>query len=122
MTKTVREMIEVMEAYERGEEVEMRYESGWDSQPYPAWNWETYDYRIAPSMPDTINWDHVAPEYKWMARDRDGRAYLYDKRPTTEEGYWYAASAVECIQASVFTSYKRGTVSWDNSLVERPSK
>lgn len=118
MTKTTREMIEVMEAYERGEKVEMRYESGWDSQPYPVWNWAIYDYRIA-ATPDTINWDHVAPEYKWMARDKDGRAYLYIEKPTADHNNWLSTL---CCQASVFSSYKHGTVSWERSLVERPSK
>lgn len=121
MAKTVREMIEVMEAYERGEAVEVTTNANfWIKTDHPYWNWDCHDYRIAPSTPDTINWDHVAPEYKWLARDENGIAYLYDNRPTASDDDWYAVSAVDFIQASAFTSYKRGSVSWDKSLVQRP--
>lgn len=50
--KTTREMIEVMEAHERGENIEMvhRYMSGavWDETSDPGWNWIDFDYRVSP--------------------------------------------------------------------------
>ena len=49
---TIREMIEVMQAYERGEEIEMGYtdddEGEWVSVEVPIWNWGVLDYRIKP--------------------------------------------------------------------------
>lgn len=42
-------MIEVMEAFERGEEVEYKYIHGilpW-VKGIPTWNWSVYDYRIS---------------------------------------------------------------------------
>ena len=48
MAKTVKEMIEVMEHYENGGEVEYA-ETGFDDwrvASYPLWNWYDYEYRI----------------------------------------------------------------------------
>lgn len=46
-------MIEVMQAYADGEEVEWKLAgrpSGWDGDPciMPSWNWDKYDYRVKP--------------------------------------------------------------------------
>lgn len=51
--KTTKEMIEVMEAFERGEKIEVRdaicLEDGiWESTNSPLWNWSSCDYRVKP--------------------------------------------------------------------------
>lgn len=50
MKKTVKEMIEVMEAADRGEQIEMRqhlFPTGkWETTGIPIWNWATLDYRV----------------------------------------------------------------------------
>ena len=49
---TLREKIEVMEAFERGEEIEYRYKIedqdiwGYTDPTQPSWDWDSYDYRI----------------------------------------------------------------------------
>lgn len=48
---TTKEMIEVMQAYERGEEIEFRLadcEDRWAPTISPLWNWEKFEYRIKP--------------------------------------------------------------------------
>ena len=48
---TTKEMIEVMQAYERGEEIEMRLadcEDRWAPAISPYWNWARISYRIKP--------------------------------------------------------------------------
>ena len=48
MTKTVKEMIEVMEWFEGGgdvECVEIGYDN-WEKVTEPLWNWDDFDYRI----------------------------------------------------------------------------
>lgn len=56
---TTKEMIEVMQAYERGEQIEYREAYGsisnkdeWDDSWYevdePIWNWVDWDYRVKP--------------------------------------------------------------------------
>jgi hypothetical protein len=99
-------------------------------------------YRIAPEplIPDSINWDHVAPEWKYMAREADDSVRLYRFKPVINGTVWtdsrlciyaqYFASYKRgtvgwkdsrlCIYAQYFASYKRGTVGWKDSLVIRP--
>lgn len=48
---TLREKIEVMEAFERGEEIEHSYicsTRGWDYVNDPSWSFKDYDYRVKP--------------------------------------------------------------------------
>ena len=52
---TTQEMIEVMQAYDRGEEIEMGHtdddEGEWASVEVPIWNWGVFDYRVKPKEP-----------------------------------------------------------------------
>lgn len=51
--KTTREKIEVMEAYERGEQIEYKpfqWDKGWRIESDPNWNWSQFDYRIKPKQ------------------------------------------------------------------------
>ena len=45
---TLREKIEVMEAFERGEEIEISSDSGWLGDINPTWNFNEHLYRIKP--------------------------------------------------------------------------
>lgn len=57
---TTKEMIEVMQAYERGEQIEYRTdgyeESAWEMVESPLWNWGILEYRVKPK--------HVYRPYK----------------------------------------------------------
>ncbi len=48
MDKTIKKMIEVMEGFGRGEEIEITTSDNgnWFACTDPAWNWEVFDYRI----------------------------------------------------------------------------
>ena len=50
--KTTKEMIEVMQAYERGEKIEEHYsydtKDYWISCGTPIWDWNNFDYRVKP--------------------------------------------------------------------------
>lgn len=70
--------------------------------------------------PDVINWDHVAPSFKYMARDEsDGFVYVYTDKPEVVDDFcWLGGGEYHiCIH---FSSYRKGTVDWRDSLVERP--
>lgn len=49
---TTKEMIEVMQAYERGEQIEyrikdfMRDDEWYVQKEFPEWDWKTFDYRV----------------------------------------------------------------------------
>jgi hypothetical protein len=94
----------------------------------PAWMWVVVHnplfcdggrYRIAPEplIADSINWDHVDDEVNAIARQRNGAAVCFEVPPEREAIRW--DGSVVC-SATVFASYKRGTVDWKESLVIRP--
>lgn len=107
-----------MQAYVDGEEIEHRTSGGWLSVKYPLWHWKrSLDYRVAKTQ-DSINWDHVAPEFICHARNEDGSVFLCSNKPKIGVGEWYNRG--QSINIYYFTSFKRGTVDWEDSLVMRP--
>ena len=46
--KTTKEMIEVMQAYDRGEKIESCYGGVWVDIDMPEWSWGLRDYRVKP--------------------------------------------------------------------------
>ena len=46
--KTTKEMIEVMQAYDRGEKIESGYCGVWVDIDMPEWSWGLRDYRVKP--------------------------------------------------------------------------
>jgi len=60
MTKTLDEMIAVMQAAREGKKIEYRVidshynEEKWYECSHPGWDWTSYDYRVAPEQPETV--------------------------------------------------------------------
>lgn len=50
--KTTEEMIEVMQAFVKGEGIEYKNYDGdtWIETIHPVWDWAFYDYRIKPKV------------------------------------------------------------------------
>ena len=87
-------------------------------------------YRLKP-IPHSIDWSHVNERYIALVVNKTGAARLVTKTPSRgpiyawtprQREHWYLSVGSEGIDAENFTSFKRGTVSWDESLVFRPSK
>lgn len=83
----------------------------------PKWDMNGY-YRIALTKP-SINWDHVHPDYVWLAMDKNEKGYLYIDEPEDGDNSW-VTSTDEYAAASSHISYKQGTCDWRNSKVRRP--
>ena len=129
--KTLEEKIAVMQACKEGAEIECRFIDdidGWyDLFGSPGFNWVQHDYRVkeVPLTKPSINWDHVNPDFKWMATDSDGHTYLFSERPRHDDGdtYWtLGGKPGMCVDTDGFASFAPGTSYWKDSLVERPSK
>lgn len=118
MTILLREKIEVMQAAERGERIECKSGNEWREVPTPRWNWSETIYRVAAPTPDSIDWSHVDPQWKFMARDKKEDLYLFRNEP--EIIPWYDIHDGGVLITDLFTSYRRGTVAWNKSLVRRP--
>jgi hypothetical protein len=67
----------------------------------------------------SIDWEHVRGEYKFLAQDIDGNAWLYWEKPELRACGWQTTRG-ECAEAQQFASYTPGTCDWKDSLVERP--
>lgn len=54
--KTLAEKIAVMQAAERGEQIEAKYKyaSEWILTSNPAWDWGGFDYRVAPRTMEIV--------------------------------------------------------------------
>ena len=70
----------------------------------------------------SIDWNHVSPEYNYLAQDENGDGYLCGKNPHRKNTTWNTAWTMESpyIRATTFTSYEPGGCDWKDSLVERP--
>lgn len=114
-------MIEVMQAYVDGKEIIRTYNNVTIESNYePEWNWLAYDYRIAKlKIQDSINWDHIAPEFICHARDIDGSVRIFENKPEVSNAVWYHEEGKSRV-VNFLTSFKQGTVSWEDSLVMRP--
>lgn len=82
----------------------------------PAWHAYAV-YRVAPTKP-SIDWSHVAPQFRWMATDKDGRTWVYEGMPIAHTRGWAAEGDLS--EASPFLSLRAGTCDWKDSLVQRP--
>lgn len=121
---TPQEQIAVMQAYADGKPVEWKLKDSlidWEPHDLPSWNWSIYTYRIAATKP-SIDWSHVADEYRWLAVDEDGRASLFSVEPCHDfdDHEWAIDQRGRFIDASALTSFRPGTCDWRDSLVERP--
>lgn len=117
--KTLEEKIEVMQHCLNHGKIIMDGNL-WQLRGWPNFNWEEHDYSIyeEPKTKPSINWEHVNPEYKYMASNIDGNTYLYLTKPVIGEyGAWQGDGYY--VEADAFSSFHSGTCDWKDSLVER---
>lgn len=102
--------------------VELYYSSGAWVERGLAMPWypnNTYRAKPAPLTKPSIEWAHVAPRWRWLARDNSGVSWLYESEPNLGGGsYWN--SIYQSILATAFFSFNPGTCDWRDSLVQRP--
>ncbi len=78
---TLREKIETMEAFERGEEIEYEKinKQDWTLMRIEEWNFEKYNYRIKPKQKQTIVIE------KWLIYDNFTESYSIAEESNIEE-------------------------------------
>ncbi|MFP3758507.1 hypothetical protein SB751_32000, partial [Cupriavidus sp. SIMBA_020] len=74
--------------------IECRDDAGkWFAVEPPVW-WPGHFYRVLPKPEElvlpSIDWSHVAPQWKWLVQDEGGVVTLFDHRPMLSEpvGLW----------------------------------
>lgn len=77
-------------------------------------------YRVrAKATPLNIPWEHIKPEYKWAAMDKNKDVCLFVKEPEVDpvDNYWYAIGNTINID---FMNINTDNINWELSLTKRP--
>ena len=93
-----------------------------DKLTHPSWKpLATYQVEAIepPKTKPSIDWSHLAPDYRWLARDSGEDAYVYAAKPSCGTHGWTAQGLA--VLAAGLASYAPGDCDWQDSLVERPA-
>lgn len=114
------EKLDLFADYIDGAKIEVRVRGSSVFKPTntPSFHPE-HAYRKALTEP-SINWDHVAKEYNYMATDKSGATFLYKLKPHKSSSFFNSESYRP--RADIFASFVKGTCDWENSLVKRPEQ
>lgn len=116
--------VALFEAWLDGARIEMRNSclQNWSLTGGMRWLASSY-YRLAPipipKAKPSIDWSQVASGFKYLARDQDGRVWLYAARPVRMEHKWLSYAVLPAARAEAFASYRPGDCDWKDSLIER---
>ncbi len=79
-----------------------------------------YRLKSTPLTDIVVPWEAIDPQWKWAARDFDGRVYLFEDKPFMRDEFWDSLKKFVCV-SNVLKNFAPGSKSWDKSLIERPS-
>ena len=87
--KTTKEKIEIMQAYDRGEQIQISYDNNvWEDVKSPGFNWVNYDYRVKPK-PKYVPFETA--EQFLEAQEKHGQAVIqYVNKEKTVFNQFYA--------------------------------
>ena len=79
--KTIKEMIEVMEAYNNGARIEFSFKKckAWELTEVPCWNWDAFNYRVQEEPIEEIE------VFEWMFKIGNSTWVISDQLQTEEE-------------------------------------
>lgn len=78
--------------------------------------------RTKPVKRLAIPWEHIKPEYRWAAMDRDGEVYIYDAQPTIcKIEFFWGDNGSNYRAVDFLSSIDIEGIDWRDSLVERPA-
>ena len=85
---TTEEMIEVMQAYVRGEAIEVsdRGKNDWSEIKHPLWDWNSFEYRVKPKIVETL--------WYWEFKMSDGW-HISQTRMTRAQAQAFVGESVE---------------------------
>ena len=83
---------------------------------YPV---EVVKKSVRQAVKPSINWEQVREECKFLARDENSTAWLYQEKPEIYREGWGVTRGMPA-EAGSYVSYTPGTCDWKDSLVERP--
>lgn len=113
----------LLDAWLSGRGVERHRPSGWHDYTLKDRWLRHWVVRLKPdyepmTIPDDV-WRAV-PGVQWIAADKAGDIWAYNKTPIVDETCWSTGDQAFCLSTRLFCSINRGTVPWDQSLTKRP--
>ena len=113
------EKLALFEAWIDGHTIEMKTKTEqWLENPYPSWV-NDLAYRLRPNKP-SVNWDHVHPQFEYMATDENGDTFLYMGEPADGDSNWFD-NGTKYVHASSHVSFIPGNCLWRESKTRRPT-
>ena len=109
MAKTTKEKIEIMQAYERGEQIQVqhKYTNEWKDINSPEFNWVECDYQVKPKTLDKI----IKPEFKdgdiLFVTSLNSWIIIFKENENKESIYKYVAVPVCTIYTSIYINDAR---------------
>lgn len=98
-------MIEVMQAYDRGEQIQILDINGiWEDKEYPYWNWTQCDYRVKPKNKKVYVPFDTAEEF--LAAQREHGSSV--KVNSIDKSVFYAKTGENNIELSAFVNSDGG--------------
>ena len=89
--KTIKEMIEVMQAYERGENIQFFSINGdWKDTEFPNWNWGIREYRVNPKK----KYVPFETAEEFITAQRKKGHFIIDKKSGTKYNIFINASNI----------------------------
>lgn len=89
----------------------------------PSW-YADFIYRAEPTplIPTSFDFVGLASKWQWCAADQHGAVYVYTIKPRMETAEWWAGIDNHRRINDLFPSYVRGTVPWQETLIERKTQ
>ena len=105
----LKEMIEVMQHYDNGGEVEFKPINTieWKSTTYISWNWDIYTYRIKEQANSEVNNGGSTDYYKFKENWKECADIIEDRKMNYNQGNIFKASFCFNIGRHDGTSYER---------------
>lgn len=110
---TTKEMIEVMQAFERGEEIEVSCvdEDNWVHTMLPNWNWKYYKYRIKPKE-EEIKYKEEEIEHKFKKGDIIVHKELCDGKPLGKDNSFLVVEDIN-LSEEKYEVYNKGLATFE---------
>lgn len=79
-----------------------------------------YSAEPLPLIPAGFDFAALDPKWRWCAADENGEAFVYAIKPKIAGVRWIWPGFTDCRRIDgLFPSYVRGTVPWQETLIER---
>lgn len=109
-----------------GHRIEVLRHSRWEWASVPQWFSDAvYRVVIPPPVPLSVDWAAIDTQWKYVARDADGRVYAFSDKPVQSgDGSWrHQTSTGKHAQIDgVLASLVVGTEDWHKAIIERPAQ